>query len=147
MKRDLHEEFGNLIEKSIISDLSTEEEKTKIIEEISNWILDNLPDRLFRYRAGRYSIDENGDSINYDINSIVEGKIWGSIPTEFNDKFEGIPFFDIKELVNTIDKFELNNPMAVFMMELILNDNLPIDYKKILDLTIVENMKKKYQRL
>ena len=63
MKRDLHEEFGNLIEKSIISDLSTEEEKTKIIEEISNWILDNLPDRLFRYRAGRYSIDENGDSI------------------------------------------------------------------------------------
>ena len=29
MKRDLHEKFGNLIEKSIISDLSTEEEKIK----------------------------------------------------------------------------------------------------------------------
>lgn len=142
MKRDLHEEFGNLIEKSIISDLSTEEEKTKFIEEISSWILDNLPDRLFRYKAGRYSIDENGDSINYDIDSIVKGEIWGSIPTEFNDKFEGTPFFDIKELVDTIDKFELNNPMAIFMMELILNDNLPLEYKKILDLTIVENMKK-----
>lgn len=142
MKRDLHEEFGNLIEKSIISDLSNEEEKRRFIEEISNWILDNLPDRLFRYRVGRYSIDENGDSINYDIDSIVKGEIWGSIPTEFNDKFEGTPFFDIKELVDIIDKFELNNPMAENMMELILNNNLPIEAKKLLDQTITANMRK-----
>mgnify|MGYP000854235649 FL=1 len=142
MKRDLHEEFDNLIEKSIISDLSTEEEKIKFIEEISSWILDNLPERLFRYRAGRYSIDENGDSINYDIDSIVKGEIWGSIPSEFNDKFEGVPFLDIKELMREIDDFKLDNPMVLLMMELILNNNLPLEYRKILDLTIVENMKK-----
>lgn len=142
MNKNVHLEFKKLLEEFIISDLTSKEENERYLNKISEWILDNLPDRLFRYRSGRYSIDTNGDTINYDIDSMVMGEIWGSTPSEFNDKFEGIPFFDIKKLMEEIDKFELDNPLALLMMELILNDNLPIEVKSLLDQTIIENMKK-----
>lgn len=142
MEKDLHLEFGNLIENFIISDFTLKEENQKYLDEISEWILKNLPDRLFRYRVGRYSIDKNGDAINYDIDSIINGEIWGSIPSEFNDKFEGIPFFDIEKLFKEIDTFKLEDPLTMHIIDLILNENLPLKYKDILNPNIIKNMKK-----
>lgn len=142
IEKDLHTKFGELIEKFIISDLTSEEEKQKYLKEISEWILENLPDRLFRYRSGRYSIDGNGDAINYDIESMINGEIWGSTPSEFNDKFEGIPFFDIEQLMKEIDDFNLDNPLVVYIIDLILDENLPANYKDILNPIIIENMKR-----
>ena len=53
-----------------------------------------------------------------------------------NDEYNGLELKIIEVLKQKKIKYSQN------IQELILNDNLPIDYKKILDLTIVENMKK-----
>lgn len=110
----LREEFRYLIENYKITDETPEEDIVKILEIILNWLKENTPKKLYRYR----------NCADYNISGLRNGEIWGSPLLDFNDLQEGIPYFNIdkiekdfndtfsesgiEKIVNNIEKSKLN---------------------------------------
>ena len=49
--KEIREEFKKLIESYKITDDSTEEEIKIFLDKISNWLIENIPQKLYRYRS------------------------------------------------------------------------------------------------
>ena len=84
----IREEFKKLIESYKITDDSTEEEIKIFLNKISNWLIENIPQKLYRYRS----------CTDYNIHSLENDEIWGSSLLNLNDSFEGIPSFDLEKI-------------------------------------------------
>lgn len=90
--KKLREEFSKLIEETRITDDSTKEEIEKELEKISNWIIKNIPEKLYRYRS----------CAEYNIKSLENDEIWGSSLINLNDSFEGLLNLDLTRIENDV---------------------------------------------
>lgn len=94
----IHNEFSELLESASFSSLDDQDRQLECLGRIRNWMNDNTPSRLFRYRRVDETIFEKG----FDINDV-----WGSSILNFNDSFESLPFADsnivVKSLMETTD--------------------------------------------
>ena len=59
---------------------------------LREWIKDNIPNRLYRYREFN----------TYNLEALIKDEIWGSSISTFNDPFECMPCYDLQELVMNI---------------------------------------------
>ncbi len=85
---EIREEFKYLIENCKITDEVSEEDIKKFLEEFSNWLKENTPKKLYRYR----------NCADYNISSLENGEIWGSPLSSFNDLEEGTFHFNIEKI-------------------------------------------------
>ena len=85
---EIREEFKYLIENCKITDEVSEEDIKKFLEEFSNWLKENTPKKLYRYR----------NCADYNISSLENGEIWGSPLSSFNDLEEGNFHFNIEKI-------------------------------------------------
>lgn len=94
----IHNEFSELLESASFSSFDDQDRQRECLGRIRNWMNDNTPSRLFRYRRVDETIFEKG----FDINDV-----WGSSILNFNDSFESLPFADsnivVKSLMETTD--------------------------------------------
>ena len=81
----IHNEFSELLESASFSSFDDQDRQRECLGRIRNWMNDNTPSRLFRYRRVDKVIFEK----KFDINDI-----WGSSILNFNDPFESLPFAD-----------------------------------------------------
>lgn len=90
-------EFEHLLYGTIIdSTCSQEVAKTKI-KSLQEWIIDNIPHRLYRFRA----------NTKYAVDAFRNDEVWGSNLWELNDPYECIPFYNL-DLLQKILENELS---------------------------------------
>ena len=85
---EIREEFKYSIENCKITYEVSEEDIKKFLEEFSNWLKENTPKKLYRYR----------NCADYNISSLENGEIWGSPLSSFNDLEEGTFHFNIEKI-------------------------------------------------
>lgn len=74
-----NEEFQKLLFNTMISSKDKNDEIACKLKAIGGWIIENIPNKLYRYRR----FDENGNNLN----AFKEDEIWGSSISTFNDPF------------------------------------------------------------
>lgn len=119
--KEIREEFKKLIESYKITDDSTKEEIKIFLNKISDWLIENIPQKLYRYRS----------CTDYNIHSLENDEIWGSSLLNLNDSFEGIPSFDLEkvnqDINSSLTKKGINN-----CIESISKFGYPDRYEKML---------------
>ena len=128
------EEFKQLLFETKINSLCSKEEAELKIKKLQEWIIANIPDRLYRFRS----------NTDYAINALENDQIWGSTIWEFNDPYECVPSFNMKVLEDSIES-ELTYERVDQMVRLIQNDAIPKWFEEIFgeknSQKIIENIK------
>lgn len=102
-------EFQKLLFNTRISSKDSNEESTYKLKKIGEWIIENIPSKLYRYRR----FDENG----YNLNAFKVDEIRGSSISTFNDPFESVPWYDDKKILESLlEGFDVNNIMLPWQM-------------------------------
>ena len=127
----IRKEFENLIESYKITDNSNEEEIKSFLDKISNWLIENIPKKLYRYR----------NCSDYNIMSLENDEIWGSSLLNLNDSFEGIPSFDL-EKINQDIKESFSKEGIKKYVENIYQFGYPDRYGKMFSPNLKENFDK-----
>ena len=131
---DKREEFKQLLFETKINSLCSKEEAELKIKKLQEWIIANIPDRLYRFRS----------NTDYAINALENDQIWGSTIWEFNDPYECVPSFNMKVLEDSIES-ELTYERVDQMVRLIQNDAIPKWFEEIFgeknSQKIIENIK------
>lgn len=147
---EIREEFKYLIENCKITDEVSEEDIKKFLEEFSNWLKENTPKKLYRYR----------NCADYNISSLENGEIWGSPLSSFNDLEEGTFHFNIEKIKKDfndtfsetgiekiIDNIEKSNFKFFYrFLKMVSRINRRIFQKKLKKVLKNENNKKKIFR-
>ena len=79
------EKFAELLYGTVINSASSEESAFEKLTRIREWIFDNAPKSLFRFRQ------YNDNSIN----ALKNDQIWGSNIWQFNDPYECVPCYNL----------------------------------------------------
>lgn len=116
------QEFYNLLQKNIVSDIQDDEMNKKNIGELGDWLVTNLPKRLFRYRT----INE------YSIKALENDKIWGTRSHLLNDIFEGSGYYNLSEIYNFFDNqfFKANKKDIDNVVNSAINNDIPLFIEK-----------------
>lgn len=102
-------EFQKLLFNTMISSKDSNEESSYKLKKIGEWIIENIPSKLYRYRR----FDEN----EYNLNALKVDEIWGSSISTFNDPFESVPWYDDKKILESLlEGFDVNNIMLPWQM-------------------------------
>lgn len=86
---DYKEVFKLLLENTFVSGKGSEEDIHKNMTEFLGKVIDNMPEKLFRFRK----IDEQGNALN----SFENGMISLCRPSCFSDKYDSIVFVDVEK--------------------------------------------------
>lgn len=89
-----NEEFQKLLFNTMISSKDKNDEIACKLKAIGGWIIENIPNKLYRYRR----FDGNGNNLN----AFKEDEIWGSSISTFNDPFECVPWYDDKKILESL---------------------------------------------
>lgn len=118
---EIRKEFKKLIESYKITDDSTEEEIKIFLNKISDWLIENIPQKLYRYRS----------CTDYNIHSLENDEIWGSSLLNLNDSFEGIPIFDLEKINQEINGLFCKEILQEYV-EKLLKFGYPYEYKNMI---------------
>ena len=132
---DKREEFEQLLFATKINSLCSKEEAQSKIKKLQEWIIANIPDRLYRFRS----------NTDYAIDALEKDQIWGSTLWEFNDPYECIPFFDEEILKKSIENEE-SYKQLIRIVRSLQHDITPNWFEEVYDekisRQIIENVKK-----
>ena len=84
------EEFSSLLYQTRIDSSTTSEVAIERLTPLRNWIKQNIPSKLYRYR----------NVSDYSISALENDEIWGSTIFTFNDPYECTPCYNIDETFN-----------------------------------------------
>lgn len=115
------EEFAELLYNTFFDDKVSPDEVKKKLTPLRDWIKNNIPERLYRYRT----INE------YSISALEKDEIWGSTIHTFNDPFECLPCYNIKTIDNDI-KADLSGDSFIKKMQMVRNNEIPPEVAKYL---------------
>ena len=87
-------EFEKILQSTVIDNSLPPDSAREAIIRLQQWILGNLPKRLYRFRS----------NTDYTISALRKDQIWGSNIWEFNDPYECVPFCDFAKLQQTLDE-------------------------------------------
>lgn len=118
---DKREEFKQLLFETKINSLCSKEEAELKIKKLQEWIIANIPDRLYHFRS----------NTDYAIDALERDQIWGSTLWEFNDPYECIPFFDRERLKKSIENEDAYEQL-IQLVRLLQHDVIPRALKKFL---------------
>lgn len=108
------DEFAELFYGTILNNETSEHIFFERMNKIRNWILSNVPLKLYRFR--KY----NKNSVD----ALRKDEIWGSSIREFNDPYECVPFYDLEVIRNDINN--VLQPQNVFsQLKSIKNGDIP----------------------
>ena len=106
---DFREQFKRLLENTYISGKGSEQEIYNKMTSFLNTVIDNTPERLFRFR--------NLDAGEYTLKSFEEGTISLCKANRFSDKYDSVIFVDVEKEVDTMET-HLKNAMADVIKEI-----------------------------
>ena len=89
-----YKEFADLLFSTYYNNFATSEEVKSKLYPLREWIKNNIPPKLYRYRAFN----------NYSLKALKDDEIWGSSIQTFNDPYECLPRYDLTEVSNYISK-------------------------------------------
>lgn len=110
-KRD---EFEHLLHGTVINSLCSQNDAKSKIKTLQDWIITNIPNRLYRFRA----------NTDYAVNAFKNDEIWGSNLWEFNDPYECIPFYNLNTIQNELER-ELSFEHILNLIQLFKSRNIP----------------------
>ena len=138
--KEIREEFKKLIESYKITDDSTKKEIKIFLDKISNWLIENTPQKLYRYRS----------CTDYNIHSLENDEIWGSSLLNLNDSFEGIPSFDLEKINQEINGLFCKEILQEYVEKLLkfgylyeYKNMIPSEAKKSFSKNLEEGLKNK----
>lgn len=108
------EEFAELLYGTSFDDKVPADEVKKKLTPLRDWIIDNIPERLYRYRT----ISE------YSISALEKDELWGSTIHTFNDPFECLPYYSLDEINQCLDR-ELSVEYFNTNLGRIVNNDIP----------------------
>lgn len=79
--------FSQLLYQTSFDNTATVDDAIHYLSPLRNWIKENVPKKLFRYRR----------NTDYNIESIRNDEIWGSTILECNDPYECTPCYDMEK--------------------------------------------------
>lgn len=79
--------FSQLLYETHFNSTATVDDAIQHLSPLRNWLKDNVPKKLFRYRR----------NTDYNVNSIYNDEIWGSTILECNDPYECTPCYDVEK--------------------------------------------------
>lgn len=97
-------EFAELLYGTVISSKDSKESAFEKLSKIRQWLLDNTPNRLFRFRR----------CSDCSIDALKEDQIWGSSIWEFNDPYECVPCYNFETLWKKI--YQTLNSQNIFSL-------------------------------
>lgn len=128
------EEFKQLLFETKINSLCSKEEAELKIKKLQEWIIANIPDRLYHFRS----------NTDYAIDALEKDQIWGSTLWEFNDPYECIPFFDRERLKKSIENEDAYEQL-IQLVRLLQHDVIPKGFEEVfgekISGQIIENVK------
>lgn len=131
---DKREEFKQLLFETKINSLCSKEEAELKIKKLQEWIIANIPDRLYHFRS----------NTDYAIDALEKDQIWGSTLWEFNDPYECIPFFDRERLKKSIENEDAYEQL-IQLVRLLQHDVIPKGFEEVfgekISGQIIENVK------
>lgn len=92
---DFREDFKQLLENTFVSGKGSENYIHKNMTEFLGKVIDNVPEKLYRFRR----IDESGNAFN----SFENGTISCCRPSCFSDKYDSMVFVDVDKEVEVIE--------------------------------------------
>lgn len=109
------EEFSSLLYQTRIDSSTTPEAAVKSLIPLRDWIKNNIPTKLYRYR----------NVSDYSISALKNDEIWGSTIFTFNDPFECTPCYKIEEAFNYVRIMLSSESMYQNVMALRRGDTPP----------------------
>ncbi|MCU7653721.1 DUF2971 domain-containing protein [Acutalibacter sp. LFL-21] len=107
-------EFERLLYGTTVDSLSSQETAKVKIKTLQEWIITNIPDRLYRFRA----------NTEYAVSALRNDEIWGSNLWEFNDPYECIPFYNLDTIQSELER-ELSFEHILNLIQLFKSGNIP----------------------
>ncbi len=123
------EEFAKLLYGTIINSTSEDQVAYGKLNQICNWIQENIPSTLYRFR----SYNENS------VNALKEDEVWGSSILQFNDPYECVPFYDMELINNNIHR-TLNPQEVLIKLQDVKAGKVPEQLRKICSPDMLEQM-------
>ena len=114
-------EYEKLMNDIIVSDNNTKEENECNIGDLSQKIIDFVPEKLYRFR----SCEE------YNFVNLRNDEISGSLAMKQNDPMECVPYYDLNQLTAMIQN-ELSDERFEAIAEMLNNGNIPSEYEEYL---------------
>lgn len=124
-----YKEFADLLFSTYYNNFITPEEVKSKVYPLREWIKNNLPSKLYRYRAFN----------TYSIEALKNDEIWGSSIVAFNDPYECLPCYNIQKVNAYIDN-EFSIPQIKNKFQSIKSRNAPSELLAALPNSIVESM-------
>ena len=107
-------EFERLLYGTTVDSLSSQETAKVKIKTLQEWIITNIPDRLYRFRA----------NTEYAVSALRNDEIWGSNLWEFNDPYECIPFYNLDTIQSELER-GLSFEHILNLIQLFKSGNIP----------------------
>ena len=123
------EEFAKLLYGTIINSTSEDQIAFEKLSRICNWILENTPSTLYRFR----SCNENS------VNALKKDEVWGSSILQFNDPYECVPFYDMGLINNNINRI-LSPQEVLIKLKDVKAGKVPEQLREICSPDVLEQM-------
>lgn len=107
-------EFERLLYGTTVDSLSSQETAKVKIKTLQEWIITNIPNRLYRFRA----------NTEYAVSALRNDEIWGSNLWEFNDPYECIPFYNLDTIQSELER-GLSFEHILNLIQLFKSGNIP----------------------
>ena len=117
---DTRKEFLELLQNYPCSDFQTDEQNYENALIKTEWLLQHIPKKLYRFRACN----------NYTISAFENDEIWGTVATKQNDIMEYTPYFDWNKIYKDIDLITNNKNNYSTLLNLIKTGNPPLAIAK-----------------
>ncbi|MFI3175036.1 MAG: hypothetical protein R3Y53_07570, partial [Bacillota bacterium] len=120
-----NEQLKNFAERlygASISEVRDKESNAKMIDELSENVIELIPQQLYRFRSCTCQ----------SLDALKKDAIWGSLATSLNDPTECMPCYDIDRLSKMMND-EFNEVKFKEVLKRIKADKLPDDIKKSLN--------------
>ena len=113
------DKFKQMLHDVSVSDVNDGEINFSNIRELTNQLLKIIPKKLYRFRSCN----------EYNLKSLKNNDIWGTLVTQFNDPMECIPSYDFEQIKNFLNN-ELDNENIINRMNSIIDGSMPEVIKK-----------------
>lgn len=122
-------EFEKILQSTVIDNSLPPDSAREAIIRLQQWILRNLPKRLYRFRS----------NTDYTIKALRNDEIWGSNIWEFNDPYECVPFCDFSKLHRILNE-EMAFDQVQTVIRVLKSEKIPENVVRVFGKTAIDHL-------